>query len=49
MDIVKKITSWVLPVILIAAMLVTMNMFKRTETLSSDEQKKIEQYTTIEE
>ncbi|MGE7758745.1 CapE family protein [Peribacillus sp. NPDC097895] len=49
MDIVKKITSWVIPVILIAAMLVTMNMFKRTETLSPDEQKKIEQYTTIEE
>ncbi|MGG4265050.1 CapE family protein [Peribacillus simplex] len=48
MNIVKKITSWVLPVVLIAALLVTMNMFKRTETLTPDEQKKIEQYTTIE-
>ncbi|MGE7182397.1 CapE family protein [Peribacillus sp. NPDC006672] len=48
MNIVKKITSWVIPVVLIAALLVTMNMFKRTETLTPDEQQKIEQYTTIE-
>ncbi|MGE7765019.1 CapE family protein [Peribacillus sp. NPDC096540] len=48
MNIVKKITNWVIPVVLIAALLVTMNMFKRTETLTPDEQNKIEQYTTIE-
>ncbi|MBT2664910.1 MULTISPECIES: CapE family protein [Bacillaceae] len=49
MNIVKKITSWVIPVFLIAALLVTMNIFKRTETLTPEEQKKIEQYTTVEE
>ncbi|MFF2457906.1 MULTISPECIES: CapE family protein [Peribacillus] len=48
MNIVKKITSWVIPVFLIAALLVTMNTFKRTETLTPEEQQKIEQYTTIE-
>ncbi|MGE7904991.1 CapE family protein [Peribacillus sp. NPDC094092] len=49
MNIVKKITSWVIPIVLIAALLVTMNTFKRTETLTPEEQMKIEQYTTIEE
>ncbi|MDM5360223.1 CapE family protein [Peribacillus sp. ACCC06369] len=49
MNIVKKITSWVIPVLLVAALLVTMNTFKWTETLTPDEQKKIEQYTTVEE
>ncbi|CAH0152176.1 MULTISPECIES: CapE family protein [Peribacillus] len=49
MNIVKKITSWVIPVFLIAALLVTMNIFKQTETLTPEEQKKIEQYTTVEE
>ncbi|WP_170971467.1 CapE family protein [Peribacillus simplex] len=48
MNIVKKITSWVIPVFIIAALLLTMNTFKRTETLTPDEQKKIEQYTTVE-
>ncbi|MFJ9383585.1 CapE family protein [Peribacillus sp. NPDC101481] len=48
MNIVKKITSWVIPVFIIAALLVTMNTFKRTETLTPDEKKKIEQYTTVE-
>ncbi|MCK1991983.1 CapE family protein [Peribacillus muralis] len=49
MNTVKKIASWVLPVVLIAALLVTMNTFKRTETLTPDEQKKIERYTAVEE
>ncbi|WP_349727757.1 CapE family protein [Peribacillus frigoritolerans] len=48
MNTVKKITSWAIPVFLIAALLVTMNTFKRTETLTPEEQQKIEQYTTIE-
>ncbi|MFD6441903.1 CapE family protein [Peribacillus sp. NPDC060186] len=47
MNIVKKVASWVIPVILIAGLLVTMNTFKRSETLTPDEQKKIEQYTNI--
>ncbi|MGG4153962.1 CapE family protein [Peribacillus muralis] len=47
MNIAKKITSWLIPVFLIAALLVTMNTFKRTETLTHDEQKKIEQHTTV--
>ncbi|WP_285765786.1 CapE family protein [Peribacillus sp. SI8-4] len=48
MNIAKKIMSWVIPVFLIAALLVTMNIFKRTETLTPVEQKKIEQYTAVE-
>ncbi|MFJ7744508.1 CapE family protein [Peribacillus sp. NPDC097295] len=45
----KKIVSWAMPVILIAALLFTMNTFKRSETLTPEEQKKIEQYTNTQE
>lgn len=45
----KKVVSWAMPVILIAALLFTMNTFKRSETLTPEEQKKIEQYTNIQE
>lgn len=45
----KKVVSWIIPVVLIAVLLVTMNTFKRSETLTPEEQKKIEQYTNIQE
>lgn len=49
MKIFKKVVSWIIPVVLIAVLLVTMNTFKRSETLTPEEQKKIEQYTNIQE
>ena len=49
MNILKKVMGWIIPVILIAVLLITMNTFKRSETLTPDEQEKIEQYTNFQE
>jgi len=44
MNTVKKVTGWILPVVLVGTLLFTMNTLKRTDTLTPDEQKKIEQH-----
>ncbi|MCM3708362.1 MULTISPECIES: CapE family protein [Cytobacillus] len=44
MNTVKKVTGWILPVVLVGTLLITMNTLKRTDTLTPDEQKKIEQH-----
>ena len=47
MNVVKNVTKWILPVLIIGALLTTMNTFKRTETLTNDEQQKINQYVYV--
>ncbi|EEL84593.1 hypothetical protein bcere0029_56810 [Bacillus cereus AH1272] len=36
--------GWIMPIIIVGALLVTMGAFKRSETLTTDEQKKIDNY-----
>jgi gamma-polyglutamate biosynthesis protein CapE len=45
MNVVKNVTKWILPIVIVGALLITMNAFKRTDTLTPDEQQKIKQYT----
>ena len=49
MKMAKKIAGWVIPIVMIAALLTTMNVFKRSENLTPEEQQKIEQYTKVQE
>ena len=49
MNMAKKIAGWVIPIVMIAALLTTMNVFKRSEDLTKEEQQKIEQYTKVQE
>ncbi|WP_176713691.1 MULTISPECIES: CapE family protein [Bacillaceae] len=47
MNAAKKIIKWILPIVIVGALLTTMNVFKRTDTLTRDEQQKIEQHTNV--
>ncbi|MBS4190478.1 hypothetical protein KHA94_09775 [Bacillus sp. FJAT-49705] len=47
MKVVKSVTKWILPIVIIGALLLTMNAFKRTDTLTPDEQQKINQNTNV--
>lgn len=47
MNTVKKVTGWILPIVLVGALLTTLNTLKRTDTLTPEEQKKIEQYENV--
>ncbi|HFK1497466.1 TPA: capsule biosynthesis protein CapE [Bacillus paranthracis] len=40
----KKVLGWIMPIVIVGALLVTMGTFKRSETLTTDEQKKIDSY-----
>lgn len=40
----KKVFGWIMPILIVGALLVTMGIFKRSETLTTDEQKKINDY-----
>ncbi|MGD6875702.1 CapE family protein [Bacillus infantis] len=44
MNTLKKVTGWILPIVLVGALLITLNTLKRTDNLTPDEQKKIEQH-----
>lgn len=41
---VKKVFGWIMPILIVSALLVAMGIFKRSETLTTDEQKKIDNY-----
>ncbi|AAM26218.1 MULTISPECIES: capsule biosynthesis protein CapE [Bacillus] len=41
---VKKVFGWIMPILIVGLLLVTMGTFKRSETLTTDEQKKISDY-----
>lgn len=47
MNVVKNVTKWLLPIVIVGALLTTMNVFKRTDTLTPDEQQKFKQYTNV--
>ncbi|ACO25789.1 capsule biosynthesis protein CapE (plasmid) [Bacillus cereus] len=40
----KRVFGWIIPIFIVGALLVTMETFKRSETLTTDEQKKINDY-----
>ncbi|MED3324672.1 CapE family protein [Bacillus thuringiensis] len=41
---IKKTLKWIIPIIIVGALLMTLGIFKRSETLTTDEQKKIDTY-----
>ncbi len=44
MNTIKKATGWILPIVIVGALLITLNTWKRTDHITPEEQKKIEQY-----
>jgi gamma-polyglutamate biosynthesis protein CapE len=47
MNMVKTIFKSIFPIVLVVALLTTMNVFKRTDTLKPDEKQKIKRYTYL--
>lgn len=40
----KSVFGWIMPILIVGALLVTLGTFKRSQTLTTDEQKKLNDY-----
>lgn len=45
---VKNTMKWLVPILLIAVLLITLGSFKRSSTITSEEQEKIDYHVNVE-
>ncbi|WP_255294560.1 CapE family protein [Bacillus cereus] len=45
---VKNTIKWLVPILVIAVLLITLGSFKRSSTITSEEQEKIDYYVNVE-